>query len=1071
MNTPSEIPLSRSKVILPRRRDELLSRPRLLQLLNRFLDKKLILISAPAGYGKTSLLIDLASNSELPVCWLSLDELDREPQRFLAYFVAAIAERFPSFGKQSSSMLNSTVSLAPALEQLSVTLTNEIYENIREHFVLVLDDYHLVDNVPAIRDFIGRFLKLSDENCHLILSSRLLVPLPELPRMVAHEEVEGLDFSELAFRPEEIQALLRHTRGAAISDAAARELAEQSEGWITGLQLTSFGKDPSAQVHLSRLTGVNLDSYFEQQVLSRQPSILHTALLYTSLFDEFDAELCQAALDELFPEPQDWPSILNAILLNNLFVLPVGADGHWLRYHHLFRDFLRSRLNAKYPQRSAEIQARLVHAYEMRGEWERAYYTCRQFNRPEQLAEVVERAGPTMLRRAVPTLTDWLNAIPPAFSNSRPGLLSLRGGIGYLHGNHTEALTLLNEAERLYRQNGDSAGLALALVRRATAQRNLGEYTASLRDSEEALQLTGNDASLLSVHAEAERVKGLSLYRLGQNRRAIESLERSLALYAQSHQTDSVPILTMNCGMVYRALGNYEAAERYYLKALETWRAEGNIPWQATLLNNLGTLYQTLGEYEKASLSLQEGLNCARKSRYLQSEAWLSTALGELYVELEEYEGAEQAFEQAEALVRGTSERSLLNYLALIRAWLALAQNEIKKAEQFLTNVRSFINESASYSEMGLWLFYKGCLTLMVGDASASTAYLKQAEAIFLESGRELELMWSRVWLAAALTSAGDAGVEEKLKALIHGQSPLPHALIVAFRQARPWLEKVRTDPHLGRQLRLLFQRADQFDERLPVLRRALRRLPQSVALSAPQLVIRALGWSHVTVNARPVEWQTQSVCELFFYFLTAEKPVSKEQVAEAMWGDVEDPNRLRQRFKNELYRLRRAVGSEVIVLEGELYRFNRALDYDYDVDDFETCLARARAAKSQDEQIANLERAVGLVKGQYLADVGAAWAMLDRESLQLKFTDAAILLANLCWARGNLEKTADACQRILDLDPAWEAAHQLMMRVHTARGDRVAVVRQYKACKDALARLDLLPSEETERLYRELSS
>jgi len=185
----------------------------------------------------------------------------------------------------------------------------------------------------------------------------------------------------------------------------------------------------------------------------------------------------------------------------------------------------------------------------------------------------------------------------------------------------------------------------------------------------------------------------------------------------------------------------------------------------------------------------------------------------------------------------------------------------------------------------------------------------------------------------------------------------------------------------------------------------------------------------------------------------------------------VEDPNRLRQRFKNELYRLRRAVGSEVIVLEGELYRFNRALDYDYDVDDFETCLARARAAKNQDEQIANLERAVGLVKGQYLADVGAAWAMLDRESLQLKFTDAAILLANLCWARGNLEKTADACQRILDLDPAWEAAHQLMMRVHTARGDRVTVVRQYKACKDALARLDLLPSEETERLYRELSS
>lgn len=1066
-----QIPISHTKVIVPHRRDELLTRPRLLNLLNQFIDKKLVLISAPAGYGKTSLLIDLTHNCELPVCWLSLDEFDREPQRFLAYFIAAIAERFPKFGKQSNSMLNSMVSLTGDLEELTVTLTNEIYEQIREHFILVLDDYHLVDNAPVIRDFIGRFLKLADENLHLILSSRLLMALPDLPRMVALEEVEGLDFSELAFRPEEIQALLKWTRQVTITDEEAHHLAEQTEGWITGLQLTGFSKDPSVRGHLTRITGVNMDGYFDQQVLLHQTSTLRTVLLYTSLFDEFDVELCRTVLDEMFSEPQEWSEILNAILANNLFVLPVGEGGRYLRYHHLFRDFLQARLNAEHPALVREIRARLVHVYEERGEWEKAYYACRQFNDPELLAGLVERAGSTLLRRSVSTLSDWLNTLPPSLSNSRAGLLSLRGGVGYLRGNYREALNLLNDAERLYRQNGDMAGLARTLVRRATAHRNLGDYTASLRDSEETLQLTQDKIGLQLDHAEALRMKGLSLYRLGQNRQAVICLEQSLALYEQAHEMDSIPILMMNCGMVYRALGNYEEAERAYRKALGIWGAEDNLTWQSTVYNNLGTLYQTLGDYEKASLALQEGLACARKSRYLQTEVVITIALGDLYTELEEYEGALQAYEKAELLAQEVQDRIPLNYLIMMRSALAMAQNATEEAGRHLTEVRAYINKDSSRFEMGLWLLYRGRLALMEGEATVAVTLLKEAEDHFNAGGRELELMWSQIWLAAALVSAADLASEETLQKLIRGRSPLPHALVVAFRQARPWLEKLRAHPQLGRQLRLLFQRAEQLDKQMPVLRRALRRLPQSVTMAPPQLVIQALGWSHVTVNAKLVEWPTQSVCDLFFYFLTAEKPVSKEQVAEAMWGEMEDADRLRQRFKNELYRLRRAVGSEVIVLDGELYRFNHALDYDYDVDDFETCLARAGTSKSEDEQIANLEKAVRLVRGQYLADVGASWTVLDRERIKIKFIDAAILLAKLCWGRNNLVKVEDASRRALDLDPTCEAAHQMMMRIYAARGDRAGVAHQYKACMDALAHLHILPSKETDTLYQSLSA
>ncbi len=245
----TETPISKTKIILPQRRKELLSRGRLLEILFERLDRKLIIVTAAAGYGKTSLLIDLAaSNSDLPFCWLALDPLDRDPQRFIAYFIAAITERFPKFGNRSRSVLDGLTNLDEGMERLLVTLVNEISDDIHEHFVLVVDDFHLLDETEPILNLIDRFLQLIGENCHLVLSSRSLPNLKDIPLLVAREEVGGLDFSDLSFRPEEIQALLGQNRQIHLSDADAQQLADATEGWITGLQFADPAQIEPAKV-------------------------------------------------------------------------------------------------------------------------------------------------------------------------------------------------------------------------------------------------------------------------------------------------------------------------------------------------------------------------------------------------------------------------------------------------------------------------------------------------------------------------------------------------------------------------------------------------------------------------------------------------------------------------------------------------------------------------------------------------------------------------------------------------------------------------------------------------------
>jgi len=1063
------IPISKTKIIVPHRRPEILSRPRLLESMKGLLANKLVLLSAPAGYGKTSLLIELSQNVEMKVCWLSLDALDRNPQRFMAYMMAALAERLPGVGEVSKTLLSQLKSIEKDAEPLLVALTNELYERVEDDYLLILDDYHLLDEMPVISSLINRFLQLVDENCHVLISSRTLPDLEDVTLMVAREQVAGLSHSELAFLPREVQALYAQNNHQYLSDEMADEIVNQTGGWITGMVLSNL--------NVVRVSGVDTFAYLGRQVLDQQPAHIREFLLQTSLPEEFNAEFCERVLAPLYASqgPQNWIALMGRILEKNLFVLPLGADGRWLRYHPLFREFLQTRLKEERPNEIVPLLDHMVKYYENVGEWEKAYETCKQINNTEALADVVEHAGTAMLQTALVTLEGWVNSLPPAIILNRPGLISLLGPMNAMKGNLQESHKLLDKAVAAYRQAHNTAGLTLALTRRANTLRLLGNYNQSMHDVDEALNLAESHSVYQPNYAEALRLKGLNLYRLGQSRQAVDALEHSLSIYTALNDTGRIPEILMETGMAHRAIGDMESARRSYQEALKIQKLENNLYRQAETLNNLAVLYRLVGEYELASETFEIGLVCARKSHNQRTECLLLAGIGDLYSEVEEYDAASKAYEQSETLATQVPVLFISNYLVFARGRLELSRGNLDAVEQILKLSQKKIKRSQSLYELGLWNLLKGRLYLVQNELGKAISYLRDCKTSFVQAGRDLETMWSTIWLTAAYDRANqrEKARNEIRDVLKTGTMP-DHSFLMTLLQASSFLIDLKNDPQFGVPLKALLEKAQIFKEKLPAVRRVLRRHAQSIQMPAARLIIRAFGPPDVVFNGRAVnmsDWRTQSVRDLFFYFLYMREAVTKEQIGDALWPETTDPQALKKRFKNEIYRLRRAVGRDVIIFDEEFYLFDRALDYEYDVEAFDTYLRRARKSRDVDEQIQWYQKAVDLVRGPYLSDVDADWVTYERARLADAYMTALEELAARYLNINKLEKCISICQLGLGLDRCNEVLYQLSMRAYGVLGDRASIARLYQACKSALASdLSLSPSSETETLFQELT-
>jgi LuxR family maltose regulon positive regulatory protein len=426
-------PILTTKLYIPAPRLNVVLRPRLIERLNEGLHGKLTLISAPAGFGKTTLVSAWVAACQRPTAWLSLDEGDNDPTRFLAYLVAALHTIAPNVGEGVLAVLQSPQS--PPTESILTALLNEI-ATIPDNFVLVLDDYHVIEATP-VDTALTFLLEHLPPQMHLLIATREDPQLP-LARLRARGQLTELRAADLRFTPDEAAEFLKEVMGLNLSAEEIAALETRTEGWIAGLQMAALSMQGRADAtsFIKSFTGIHhfvLD-YLVEEVLQRQPDRIRSFLLQTSILDRLSGPLCDAVTGE-----EDGRGMLEALERGNLFVVPLDDERQWYRYHHLFADVLQARSIEEQSNQDPPLHRRASEWYEQNGLRADAIRHALAAEDFERAAGLVELAWPAMRRsRQEATLLGWVKALPDELVRARP-VLSVVYAWALLDGGELEA--------------------------------------------------------------------------------------------------------------------------------------------------------------------------------------------------------------------------------------------------------------------------------------------------------------------------------------------------------------------------------------------------------------------------------------------------------------------------------------------------------------------------------------------------------------------------------------------------------------------------------------------------------
>jgi len=1067
---------------------------------------RLVLVHASAGAGKSSLLSSLVHSQAQPVAWYSLTESDFDPGLFLAYILESLSLAYPE--------VFASLTVGEDWRQLTSSLLNHALEYQRP-ILLVFDDYHLVHQHAFVREWMHFVLRHAPDNLTLLVATR---ELPELPLAMLRSKGLLLEIrpEHLRFGDWEVVNLFKELWKVDLERELAGTLVEKTEGWATALHLVAQATEGyTAQRRKSYILALEgretyIYDYLASEVFLLQPPEVRHFLKATSVAQSFCAELAQALVPECNPY-----NMLAHLERNRLFLVHLDQEGHWLRYHHLFRDFLvHQSVREDGAERLSELHSCAGRWFQEQGDLATALPHYLEAGELELAAERLETSSTQFLERGLhATVQSWLELLPAELRASRPGLLMLQAELDDFAGNWARAVEGFETALRIYRERGDQDQVAPIFERLSLCLTKYGENDRLLATCAQGLEIC-QDPSLQSMLL---TWRGAALVISGKDyAQGYDDIQRAHTLAHQLGCPRAISWACMGYGFSYHyPQGNLAESLNVLNEGIDYFR---RLDWALTaqqLSMNKSVVLVATGDLAAAEEQIEDTIQTALRSGAHWLAKGMEVVKGWLLVEQRRVQPARQALASV-ALGAIPAQIRPCHY----RNWmlLHLMENSLEQANVAAEEMERAL--AACGSQEGFYSLecrLSRCLLMMARKEDSAARETAQHVLAVARRGRAKfwEMKAQQVLAAIALETGGDGLLESLRAALTLTEDNHFHA----YWRADPWAIGLpllawaaSRSLHSGLVNELLGERQAALKPLISLLRNGDRRSDAEVLalvrqfaldnaaagleLAAEQvsdprvrgtvlsmlrwreapsssLEIQALGTLRILADGRSLLPQAKSgslSTRILKYFLTfSQRAVSIDELLEAFWPDTIPDGRTRHRLTVQISRLRSMLGADALHCSPtQGYQLILQDDWSYDVPQFEGFVKEARAlwqAGNYDLAEARYLRAERLYRGDFLEEERYEEFVQERRNeLRDKYEAALEVLADRSAQLGRYGEALERYRKLVSSDILRESVLEKLLRCLAAVGDRVAAHQELERFCQRIQESTGLPAEASTR-------
>jgi len=1036
---------------LPRIRGTIVRR-RLLDRLHSHLEYHFQALIAPAGYGKTTLLADFVRELDAPVCWYTLNDVDRDPHSLFEGLKQSIQAGFPELPLPDISGSDKTpAALSAALAQ--------VISRIPDYFVLVIEDLHVVNRSPSV-ELVDTIAHNWAETGHLLLSARALEGFDRICDWLDRQQAVRLTGADLSFSLDEVKLIALERCSVALSDTDAGQLVAKTGGWPLGVSLLL--KSERNPLTMSVPASEQLFGFLSRQVLNRQTGDMKKLMLDVSVFSLIEPDIAARVLGT----EGIWQG-LGRLVEANMFITEINPG--IFQFHQLFREFLQSQLKASQPERFDGLHDKAAAIYESQARYDLAIEHYITGGKPESAAGLIKRIGEKIIRLGRwASLAGWIERLPEPLQTGDVEIQMLHAQCLVHTGQPSRAGQMIT---RLLIDNEpvlDKPAKARALYIRSSACRLLGQHSLSLADAQTGAALLNDDTARKDLLGDIYARIGHLFFDKGEFARALTHLKKAKELFDRLFDLDKSSFASNTLGGVYKNLGDLEQASVYYEYARQGFTKTGNHANLSMVLSNVAYVQHKHGMQEAVLQTLGQARQNARSSGYLRIDSIIGLAYGEVYRDLGQYERSLQEYNEALDLARNSQENNIVAYAKAGLGETYRAMDEPVKAAYWTREALAQAKSEQQPYETALFKLQLGMVLQAQGNDAEAASLLKEAYKQLLVIGDQDGLARTCFAIAAAAFSQKDYETAGHwLEGMLGYIESLAYDDFVVIEGMRhPLLVQYAASKDIGgRYFNQLIERIKQKRE---------QSSPHQLFAVDPVHLTGLEGYAfnqtRVILDKHEIcdnAWRSNRAKELFF-FLLGNTGRTAEEIAAELWPDL-PPAKSVSNFHINLFRARRATSPGLIVQENGRYTISSEIDLWYDAKAFEDQYSRI-ARLPIDKRIQASEQIIDLYKGPFMPGFNSEWVSRKRAELENRYLKMLFEMVGYYAKNGRVDRVVTLVDKVLDTQPDEDEVYFQGIQAYLAMGEPLSAYHLYKRYISNIKELNAEPEPRIEKLVENLS-